>query len=239
MSREHVLIAGAGVAAVEAVLALRHLAGRSFELALLAPEHALVHRPASVASPFGLEAPAPLDLREVAVRYDVDLIRGELAGVDVQRRAVRTTEGAEHPFDRLLVAVGARPVGALDGALTFRGPVDVPKLRQVLDQAADGRLRRIAIAVPGRAAWTLPAYELAVLTANELGMRAARGAQVTVVTPERAPLWLFGTEVGAALREFLDARGIGLRTDVHFLASRNASRSYLLFRPTCFSSYGN
>src|SRR5262245_28131288 len=57
-----VLIAGSGVAALEAVLALRHLAGGRFRIELLGPTHALEHRQASVATPFGLGAPPPLDL---------------------------------------------------------------------------------------------------------------------------------------------------------------------------------
>ena len=63
-----VLIAGSGVAAVEAVLALRHIGGSGFDIELLAPAHALEHRPASVAAPFGLAAPAPLDLNDLARR---------------------------------------------------------------------------------------------------------------------------------------------------------------------------
>jgi aspartate oxidase len=45
---KRVLIAGAGVAAVEAVLALRHV---DFPIDLVASTHALEHRAASVAAP--------------------------------------------------------------------------------------------------------------------------------------------------------------------------------------------
>jgi NADH dehydrogenase FAD-containing subunit len=41
---QRVLIAGSGVAAVEAVLALRHLAGGQFDIDLLAPEHVFENR---------------------------------------------------------------------------------------------------------------------------------------------------------------------------------------------------
>jgi sulfide:quinone oxidoreductase len=97
MAMSHrVLIAGSGVAAVEAILALRHLAGRGFEIDLLAPAHALEHRPASVAAPFGLGAPPPLDLHELAHRYDVTLVEGELASVDVDARQTRLSSGSVH-----------------------------------------------------------------------------------------------------------------------------------------------
>jgi sulfide:quinone oxidoreductase len=207
--RHRVLIAGSGVAAVEAVLALRHLAGRNFEIALLAPAHALVDRPASVATPFGLGAPPPLDLRELARRYGVTLVEGELAGVDAASRRARLADGGERSYDLLLIAVGARLVPALPGALTFRGPADVP----VVERLLAARHRRIAIVVPMGATWPLPAYELAVMAATELRMRHA-AATVTLVTSEREPLWMFGTAAGAAIRELLAQRDIGLRAGV-------------------------
>ena len=56
----HIVIAGGGVAAVEAVAALRALAGPLPRITLLAPEAQLTPRAASVAAPFGFGAPAPL-----------------------------------------------------------------------------------------------------------------------------------------------------------------------------------
>src|SRR5690349_11409912 len=117
-----VLIAGSGVAAVEAILALRHMAGGRPEIALLAPAHTLEHRPASVAAPFGLAAPLPLDLAELARRYDVEVVTGELAGVDVDSRTVRLAAGQTRDYDHLLVAVGAKARPAVPGSLVFTGP---------------------------------------------------------------------------------------------------------------------
>ncbi len=209
--KHRVLIAGSGVAAVEAVLALRHLGGRHFEIELLAPEHALEHRPASVAAPFGLGAPPPLDLHELARRYAVTLVEGELAGVDVERRLARLDSGEERDYGQLLVAVGARPEVALDGALTFRGPADVPMVEWVLAEVARGHRRQIVVVVPPGATWPLPAYELAIMAATET--RGGTDATVSVVTPEREPLWIFGDAGSQAMRELLAERGIELHTD--------------------------
>jgi sulfide:quinone oxidoreductase len=202
-----VLIAGSGVAAVEAILALRHLAGRHFDIDLLAPAHALEHRPAAVAAPFGFGAPPPLDLHELARGYDVGLVAGELAAVDVESRRARLTSGAVHPYDHLLVAVGARPDAAIAGALTFRGPVDVSTVDWVIEEFKRGHRRQLAVVVPPGTTWTLPAYELAIMAATEL-----RGldATITLVTSEPEPLWLFGDAAGAALRDLLSNRGIEL-----------------------------
>ena len=53
-SRQHVLVAGGGVAALEAVLALRALAPTQVSVALVAPDQEFVYRALSVAEPFRL-----------------------------------------------------------------------------------------------------------------------------------------------------------------------------------------
>jgi sulfide:quinone oxidoreductase len=208
-----VVIAGSGVAAVEAILALRAMAGRSFEIDLLAPEHALVDRPSSVRGPFGLGAPPPLDLRALASRYAVRLVHGELAGVDPAARLARLEGGDALLYDHLLVAVGARPRPAVLGALTFGGPADARPLQRALDEAVRGHRERIAIAVPDTVTWTLPAYELAIMARTELDMQGARHVAITLVTAEPEPLAVFGDEASAELRDLLARRRIGLRTD--------------------------
>src|SRR6185295_7571182 len=115
-----------------------------------------------------------------------------LAAVDVAKRTARLADGAARPYDHLLVAVGARQVEAVPGALTFRGPGDTETIEWVLDEAARGHDSRIAIAVPTGTTWTLPAYELAIMTAAALELHGAADAVVRLVTPEREPLWIFG-----------------------------------------------
>jgi sulfide:quinone oxidoreductase len=208
-----VLIAGSGVAAVEAVLALRHLArSRRFDIDLLAPAPSFDNPAMSVATPFGFGAMPPLDLHELASRYSVTLVQGELTGVDVEARTAHVHGGDDRPYDHLLVAVGARREPALDGAVTFRGPADVPTVQWILDEAARGHRATIVVAAPSAVGWTLPAYELAIMAQTELKMRGAADASITVVTPEREPLWIFGEPAGVALRALLSERGIGLRT---------------------------
>jgi sulfide:quinone oxidoreductase len=211
-----VLIAGSGVAAVEAVLALRHGAGRGFEIELLAPTHALEHRPASVATPFGLAAPAPLDLHDLARRYAVTLVTGELAAVDVGARTARLTSGDLRAYDHLLVAVGATAESAVPGSLLFSGPDAVPMVEWVLAEAGRGHRRQVVVVVPRAATWPLPAYELAIMMAA--AVRSIPEASVKVVTAEREPLWIFGDAAGVAMRELLAARDVELvagATSVH------------------------
>src|SRR5215210_842587 len=116
-----VLIAGGGVAALEALLALRVLTGEELEIELLAPGSHFAYRPASVADPFGRGGESRFDLDAIVEDQRATRTAGALAGVDAVRRVAVTEEDEEIPYDHLLVAAGARAVAPLPGALTFRG----------------------------------------------------------------------------------------------------------------------
>jgi sulfide:quinone oxidoreductase len=210
--RPRVVIAGSGVAAVETLLALRELIGPNVAIELLAPERELVHRPSSVAVPFGFGAPEPLDVDELAARMGADVRRAAIAGVDRDRGVVQLAGGGELPYDRLVVAIGAHPHRVLPGAVRFAGPADAPAVQEILEAMARGDARSAAFALPGGAAWTLPVYELAVMAAVDLRSRGVRDAQLSVVTPEREPLWLFGPTASPAVRDLLESRGVTLHT---------------------------
>src|SRR4051794_30113605 len=95
-----ILIAGGGVAAAEAALALYALARGRVTIDLLAPGDELVEKPQSVLSPFtGPPAPrVPLD--KLPVRRHASA----LAAVDADAHEVRTTDGGRLGYDRLIVA---------------------------------------------------------------------------------------------------------------------------------------
>ena len=206
VAHPRVLIAGGGVAALETLLALNELAGRQLRLGLLTPGATFLNRPASVAEPFGLGGPGPVPLEEVAHRCGADLESVTLAEVD--RHIAVTSDGRRLPFDALVVAVGARPSLGLPGALSFAGPQDAAALGGVLDEAARGDLRTIVFAAAPEVTWTLPLYELAIMTAVELRSRGADAVEVRIVSPEAAPLQLFGAAASAAVGRLLHERGI-------------------------------
>ncbi len=110
------------------------------------------------------------------------------------RLAASRTPPRAAPFRTrmLLIACGAVPKPAIDGALTFRGPADTSKIERLLAEIEAGEVRRVAFAVPAGAVWTLPAYELALMTAAWLAERGIAGVEIALVTPEDEPLHLFG-----------------------------------------------
>src|SRR3954471_5923214 len=98
-----VLVAGGGVAALEAVLALCALGREHVAISLLAPSDTFVARQSSVLSPF-TGAPAPAVSLARLPALGVQRHHGALAAVDPAAHEVRTTDGGTLPYDRLIVA---------------------------------------------------------------------------------------------------------------------------------------
>ena len=207
-----IVIAGGGVAALEALLALRELAPKSVQIQLLAPESDFVHRPMFVAEPFGIGQAQRVKLDEVAADNGAALRRGALASVDAAGRTVATSEGDEISYDALLVAIGARPVPAVPGALTFGDPSEREFFAALLDQLGRRRGEQLAFLVPPEVKWSLAAYELALLTTSYLKARPAERAKVAVITHEAEPLEMMGAEPASALRERLRSERVGVET---------------------------
>jgi sulfide:quinone oxidoreductase len=119
--RPHVLIAGGGIAGVEALLALRALAGQSPCIELVSPDPDLAYRPLRVTEPFGLDEVRRFSLEDITGDQRASFRPGALTSVDPASRKARLRSGEWLPYDALLVATGARALEALPGARAFNG----------------------------------------------------------------------------------------------------------------------
>jgi sulfide:quinone oxidoreductase len=210
--RFRVVIAGGGVAALEAVLALRSLVGHVIDLTLISPEPTFTYRPVTVAEPFGRGAARMYRLDEIlADTGGGRLVADAIQRVDGARLHVLTVGGEQIPFDALVLAPGAIAHEALPGAVTFRGRGDVPDVERVLADLVEGRARSVALVLPAEGTWPLPVYELAAMTASHLRQHDSR-ARVMLVTPELEPLELFGPAARAAVVPMLQMLGVELHT---------------------------
>jgi sulfide:quinone oxidoreductase len=209
-----VLIAGGGVAALEAALALRALASERVEVELLAPEPQFWYRPMSVAEPFGLGEARRFDLGDLAAAAGASFTPGALIGVDAARKRARTTNETIE-YDALVIAAGAQPRPAVAGALTFRGPADTERVAELLGKVDRGEIQRLAFVVPAGAVWTLPAYELALMTAARVSGGPARNVELLFLTPEREPLVMFGPAATEAIESLLAEAVVEVRTGVY------------------------
>ena len=154
---QHIVIGGGGVGALEGLLALQALAPRLRISVLTARRH--VPYPAlSVAQPFGGAAPPQYDWEAIARDRGVRWIPDVVSAVRTGARELETRDGPPVRYDALLLALGARPVDALLGALAFAGPGDVLAVKEAVEALAPGARTSIAFAVPPGTGWTLPLY---------------------------------------------------------------------------------
>ena len=196
------------MAALEAMLALRALAEERVDVELLAPEEEFSYRPLAVAEPFGDAHVERFELPGLAEAAGARFRLGALVGVEADRHRAQTSDGARLEYEALLIACGARAQEGLPGALTFRGPEDDAAFGAVLEDLASGAARSVVFALPGGLAWTLPLYELALLTAAYLAGLGVHAVEIGIVSHEDSPLALFGYPASEAVRELLDSRDI-------------------------------
>jgi sulfide:quinone oxidoreductase len=205
-----VLVAGGGVAGMEAILTLRELAGERVQITLLAPETAFTYRPMAVAVPFARGRVQRLELADFARETGACLVRGSLAAVEP--REARTSAGVPLANDALLVAVGAWSEPAMAGVTTWTPTLDQEVMGGLLADIEEGYTKRVAFVVPEGAGWPLPAYELALMTAWDARDMGQDDVEITIYTPEDAPMAMFGAHASASLQRDLDEVGVAVRT---------------------------
>ena len=202
-----VIVAGGGFAAAEAVLALRAYAGELVEIDLVAPETRFFFRPATTAALFTDATVESFDLARLAAETGASLFRDHLEAVAPEVKRVRLASGAQRSYDALVLAVGARARAAVPGAVTFRDHRDTTQLERVVEELRQGVLSSLVVTVPSGVTWTLPVYELALLAANEIE-RLGLNTDVTLVTPERRELDVFGAPVSGFVSGLLADREV-------------------------------
>ncbi|HEU4702948.1 MAG TPA: FAD/NAD(P)-binding oxidoreductase [Conexibacter sp.] len=211
----HVVVAGGGIAGVEALLALRSLTGEALSLTLVSPGEQLHYRPFTVLEPFSARATRHYDLDEICTDLGVTRRRTAVAAVDGEAREVIAEGGERIAYDALVLAPGARAGVGLERAHTFFADADPESLHWVVRELEQGAVRRVAFVVPPGRTWPLPLYELALMTAARVRAAGVDDAELTLVTPEDAPLGLFHGAGSAAVGERLDAVGVRFAGDAY------------------------
>ena len=204
-----VVVVGGGVAGLEAVMALRALAGARVRIKLVTPTADFAYRPLAVGEPFDLGAPSRHDLGAIASDFDVELVSDELDSVAPRGQRIFTRGGLELPYDALVLAIGARPQPVWDHVVTFAGSRDADAVRSVVGEVTSGDAESVAFVVPSGPTWPLPLYELALLTARR-ARDAGRQPDIAIYTPESEPLAVFGREASHGVAAELESAGISV-----------------------------
>jgi sulfide:quinone oxidoreductase len=209
-----VIIAGGGVAGLEAAFALHELAADRVAVTLVSPGEEFIYRPLSIGEPFSSSWAERYPLGPLAAAAGVALVRDTLSSVDPDQRTIRTGSGAEMSYDALVVGLGAtlRPYSE------HTTNVDDARMEELLhglvQDIESGYTKRLAILIPGPMPWPFPAYELALM-ASERAWDMQSELDVTVLTPERTPLEVFGEAASEAVSQLLTERRIEVVTSAY------------------------
>src|SRR4051794_1614701 len=223
----HVVIAGGGIAAVEAAMALRDLAADRVRLTLVAPDRDFEIKALRTAEPFARGHVPHYALADLAAAFDAELRHGSLAEVDAERHEIVLADGGRLGYDALILAVGARSRPAYDRAITFGGDARTGVLNGLLADVDEGYTRSVTFVVPPGVSWPLPLYELALMTAREAFSMCMDDVSLAIVTPESRPLAIFGPEASDAVSDLLDEAGIAF----HGHAYAEMTKGQLALRP--------
>lgn len=221
-ARPHVMIAGAGVAGLETLLATRALVGDRLDISLLAPEWAFADHSAAVRRPFEVPRAHALRLADVARDLGAHWHQTAIDRIDRDQHRVLTTDGDQLGYDHLVLAVGARGARTWqsDEVLTFgaTGGGACNSYPVLLHQLRTQQIKHIAFVRPPGASWPTSMYDLALLTAAYCAAHDLREVKLALLTPEPRPLAMFGGSVSATMRLALDEAGVTLHPDSNALS---------------------
>ena len=206
-----VVIAGGGVAALEALLVLRETAAERAEIELLTPNAEFVYRQMEFSSLFAGDHVQRFDIRRIAADQGASLVQDRLEGVWPDAQVALTQTGRKLEYDSLLIAIGSRLRVGVPGAITVGAPGLRRELMLLIDDLERGFAHSVAFAAPGGVGWLLPLYELALMLAARLAEHHV-DARICFVTPEERPLEVFGADASSHVAGLLERAGIELLT---------------------------
>ena len=107
-----------------------------------------------------------------------------------------------------MICVGGVFRPAFEGAITLDVSGDRAALADLLADLDPEVPARVAFVVPPSSAWPLPIYELALMTQRRAREAGLLKLELVLITPEEAPLIVFGTAASEALSQMLAGRRI-------------------------------
>jgi sulfide:quinone oxidoreductase len=144
----------------------------------------------------------------------IAVVRGEVSEIDLERRSV-TVDGSTHPYDYLIIALGAeyapeRIPGLVDLSHNIYDLESAVRCREALAGFSGGTVAVGVASVP----FKCPAapYETALLIQHHFKQRGLDAkVRVEFFTPEGLPLPAAGPDIGNGALELLRSRGLEAR----------------------------
>jgi len=235
MARPRVVIIGAGFGGLSCA---KKLAGRRVDVLLIDRNNYHLFTPllyqvaSSLLNPSDIAQPVRSMFRG---SRNVRVLRAEVTGIDFDRKAVRTADGGEHAYDRLVIAAGSTTnyFGLESVERTALGLKDLPEalelrnhilsaLEQATQAGEEEAARWLTFVVVGGGptgveyAGALAELVRAVLP-NEYPELAARTVRIVLVEGLDEVLPTFPGDLGREARRALAGRGIDVVTGVRVM----------------------
>ena len=235
MARPRVVIIGAGFGGLSCA---KKLAGRRVDVLLIDRNNYHLFTPllyqvaSSLLNPSDIAQPVRSMFRG---SRNVRVLRAEVTGIDFDRKAVRTADGGEHAYDRLVIAAGSTTnyFGLESVERTALGLKDLPEalelrnhilsaLEQATQAGEEEAARWLTFVVVGGGptgveyAGALAELVRAVLP-NEYPELAARTVRIVLVEGLDEVLPTFPADLGREARRALAGRGIDVVTGVRVM----------------------
>src|SRR6188474_1232461 len=103
-----VVVVGGGVAGLEALMALRELAGKRVERTIVAPRPEFIYRPLTVVEPFSHQSAERRALEPIAAEFGASFVQAALEKVRPDAHMIELTDGSALDYDALVVCIGGR-----------------------------------------------------------------------------------------------------------------------------------
>jgi sulfide:quinone oxidoreductase len=237
---QRILILGGGVGGLVAANLLRKALSKEHRVILVEREPAFVFAPSLLWLMTGGRTADQISRPLAGLEAQgIEVVRGEIQRIDAERREVQV-DGRTLAGDFLIVALGAELgsdtiPGLAQAGHTFYTLPGAEALRDALRSFDGGRLL-VLTAAP---AYKCPAapYEAAMLLEYYCRKRRIRErTQLDLYTAEPGPMGVAGPEVSKAVRQMVEAKGIGYHPD-HQIAEADPGGGRLKFANGAETTY--
>lgn len=214
MAQRNVVVLGGGIGGIVAARELRRRVPRDVRVTLIDRDPTYTFAPSLLWLMSGERELKQISRsRERLERKGIDLVNGEVQGLDTEARSIRVGD-SDIIYDRLVIALGVQPASELmpglsEGAIDIYSPEGALAAGRALREFEGGRVVVLLAKLP----YKCPAApNEAAFLAEALLRHRGVNAKVSLYTPEPYPMPTAGEALGKALAGMLEARGIELHT---------------------------
>ena len=209
-----IVVLGGGFGGIVAASELRKKIGREHKIVLVDKADVHIYNPSLLSVVFGEREPEKIK-RELAVlnKKGIEYVNAEVLKIDPAKKTVTTSAG-NFDYDYLVISLGAELAREkIHGFKDFKESYNfycIKGAAALRDGLKDFHGGKVAIAISSTP-FKCPAapYELALLLDAYFSDKLVRKAtEIDVYTPEPYPMPSTGPEVGNAVREMIEKRGI-------------------------------